>query len=230
MRKKIGTILKKIFPKQMFSSRSYAQDGEDIVLYSYYKYKKRKHKGFYIDIGAHHPFRFSNTSFFYERGWRGINIEPTPDLIPAFQRHRIRDINLNIAVSDSSEKLTFYEFNEPAINGFDEKLSMERANSPQYQLLATREIEVHTLKDVLDKHLPPGQTIDFITIDVEGHDLNILKSNDWEKYIPHFILIEGELDFDQLGQNEIYSFLKEKNFGLVAKTKRTLLFQSVHSH
>jgi FkbM family methyltransferase len=226
MRKKIGDFLKKVFPKRMFSYRSYAQDGEDVVLYAYYKYKKRNHKGFYIDIGAHHPFRFSNTAFFYERGWCGINIEPTPHLMNAFHKHRKRDNNLNIAVSDSTEKLTFFEFNEPAINGFDEALSMERAQSPQYTLLAKREIDVYTLKDVLDKELPKGQEIDFITIDVEGHDLNILRSNDWDKYLPHFILIEGELAYDSLNTNEIYNYLKDKNYQMVAKTKRTLLFKS----
>jgi FkbM family methyltransferase len=144
----------------------------------------------------------------------------------AFHKHRKRDNNLNIAVSDSNEKLTFFEFNEPAINGFDETLSMERAKSPQYTLLAKREIDVYTLKDVLDKELPKGQEIDFITIDVEGHDLNILRSNDWDKYLPHFILIEGELAYDSLNSNEIYNYLKEKNYQMVAKTKRTLLFKS----
>ena len=225
-RKKIGDILKFIFPQVMFSTKSFAQDGEDVLLNSFYKYKKRKHKGFYVDIGAHHPFRFSNTAFFYSKGWKGINIEPTPHLIQAFYRHRKRDQNLNIAVSDHAGMLTFFEFNEPAINGFDEKLSMERAQLPQYKLLAKRDIAVYTLKDVLDKHLPKGQQIDFFTIDVEGHDLNILKSNDWQNYKPLFILIEGEFDMESLKGNDIHDYLKERSYKIVAKAKRTLLYKS----
>jgi FkbM family methyltransferase len=224
-RKKIGDLLKTIFPRILFSTRSYAQDGEDVLLYAFYKYKKRGHKGFYVDIGAHHPYRFSNTALFYRKGWRGINIEPTPHLIQLFYKHRKRDTNLQAAVSDQSGSLTFFEFNEPAINGFDEKLSLERANMPQYQLRSKRQVPVFTLKEILDKHLPPNQSIDFFTIDVEGHDLNILKSNDWEKYRPTFILIEGEFNSTNVGGNEIHAFLLAKNYQIAGMAKRTLLYR-----
>lgn len=225
IRQKIGSLLKTIFPRVLFSTRSFAQDGEDVLLYAFFKYKKRGHKGFYVDIGAHHPFRFSNTALFYRKGWRGINIEPTPHLIRLFYKHRRRDINLQAAVSDQSGSLTFFEFNEPAINGFDEKLSLERASMSQYQLLSKREVPVFTLKDILDKHLPEKQNIDFFTIDVEGHDLNILKSNDWDKYKPSFILIEGEFNSTESPENDIHQFLNARNYKIAGMAKRTLLYR-----
>jgi hypothetical protein len=83
-------------PQHLHKNGSYSQDGEDMVLKVFFYENKRKYEGFYIDVGAHHPFRFSNTAFFYQKGWRGINIEPTPDLIKKFKRYRKRDINLNV--------------------------------------------------------------------------------------------------------------------------------------
>jgi len=63
--------------------KSYSQDGEDVVLASFYENMKN-YRGFYVDIGAHHPVRFSNTWMFYKNGWKGINIDPTPGSMKAF--------------------------------------------------------------------------------------------------------------------------------------------------
>ncbi|MFM9973057.1 MAG: FkbM family methyltransferase, partial [Beijerinckiaceae bacterium] len=73
-----------------------------------------KTDGFYVDVGAHHPFRFSNTCALYQSGWRGINIDADPALIAAFRRHRGRDINLSLGISDVPGTLAFHVFNEPA--------------------------------------------------------------------------------------------------------------------
>lgn len=212
-----------LFPAFLNTSTSYSQDGEDMVLKAFYEGKK-KYKGFYVDIGAHHPYRFSNTAYFYKKGWQGINIEPTPSLIGFFRTYRKRDINLNIGISDTNSIITFYEFNEPALNSFDRERSLSRQND-KHKIIAEKKIEVFPLKDVLDKHLPAGQKIDFFTIDVEGLDLNVLKSNDWNKYLPQYILVEDEFDVESIAENEVYAFLKNKNYKLVARTKRTSLFK-----
>ena len=226
LRKIIGNFLKNSLPGIFFSTKSYSQDGEDLLIMSYYKYKNRKHKGFYVDIGAHHPYRFSNTAVFYKKGWRGINIEPTPKLIQLFYKFRKRDINLNIAVSDKQGSLNFYEFNEPSINSFDEKLSLDRSKYPQYKLISKKEIPVYTLSDILNKHLPENQKIDFFSIDVEGHDLNILKSNDWYKYRPRFILIEGEIGNKNHQSSEMHLYLNKLGYSIVGFTKRNYLYET----
>jgi FkbM family methyltransferase len=213
------------YPEKKYFRQSFSQDGEDMVLNAFYEGRGR-HKGFYVDIGAHHPYRLSNTAFFYRKGWKGLNIEPTPSLIKAFYKHRKRDVNLNIGVSDSNSKLTFYEFNEPALNSFDKEMSLERSKLPLFKIIAEREIPVYTLSEVLNKYVPENQKIDFFTIDAEGFDLAILQSNDWNKYIPNFILIEGDCDFENLAKNEIYTFLKNKGYDLISKTRRTFVFGS----
>ncbi|WP_423147525.1 FkbM family methyltransferase [Rubrolithibacter danxiaensis] len=224
--------LKKLFlkyiPLHYFKSyTSYSQEGEDMVLRSFYEGKKN-YKGFFIDVGAHHPFRFSNTMFFYKKGWRGINIEPTPTVIKQFKIFRGRDITLNIGISNNKEKLTFYCFNEPALNGFSKEISTLRDQSDRYKIIQTLEVQTLPLSEVLDKHLPEDQKIDFLTIDVEGLDLQVLKSNNWEKYTPEYILVEDRVDLENLADSEIYRFLKSVNYRLVAKTERTLFFKLVN--
>src|ERR1700687_2725090 len=101
------TILKHFPIDQFIHLNSYSQEGEDMVINSFFEGKK-KYKGFFVDVGAHHPYRYSNTLFFYRKGWRGINIEPTPGATKLFNTFRRKDTNLNIGISDKKEKLTFY--------------------------------------------------------------------------------------------------------------------------
>lgn len=218
-------ILKYIPLHKFLSIRSYSQEGEDMVVRSFYENFK-KYKGFYVDIGAHHPYRFSNTKYFYSKGWSGINIEPSPEAMPLFRFFRRRDVNLNIGISSADKELTYYCFDEPALNGFSKKLSEER-NHPnsKYHLIKTISVRTFPLKDVLDKYLPEGQKIDFLSIDAEGYDFIVLKTNDWDRYRPNFVLVEEKIDLADLDESELYIYLREKGYKLIAKTLRTLIFE-----
>jgi len=214
-------------PSLLYRKKAYSQDGEDMVLASFYEGKK-KYKGFYVDVGAHHPYRFSNTAYFYNKGWKGINIEPTPDLIAPFQRLRKRDLNLNIGIGNG-EKLLFYIFNEGALNTFDQDVAMQRHNdtSNNYQIIEKKEIQTKTLSEILDLYLPKNQKIDFFSIDVEGLDFEVLKTNDWNKYVPQFILVECDFKIADIQNDPIYQFLKERGYEIVARTQRTSIFKQV---
>lgn len=216
----------KFLPTYYFQfSKSYSQDGEDMILKALFEQKKG-YKGFFVDVGAHHPVRFSNTKYFYNRGWRGINIEPTPDAIKAFKLFRKRDINLNIGIGPEKGSLTFHCFNEPALNSFSKEVS-ERIDreSDKYKIIQRLEIDVLPLSEVFDKHLPSGQKIDFISIDVEGLDFQVLQSNNWDKYEPEVILIEENVNIDEISKSPIYQFLKEKGYKFFAKTLRTCIYR-----
>ena len=222
----VSRVLDKVAPGLLYGRRFYSQAGEDMLLSLYYEGKK--HKGFYVDVGAHHPYRFSNTAYFYKRGWRGINIEPTPSLFKAFPRLRRRDINLNVGIGNG-EKLTFYVFNEGALNTFDPALAKERDGKihlgRQYKIIDRIEVQTRTLADILDKYLPAGTPIDLLTIDVEGMDFAVLKSNDWTRYLPQFILVECESELDDLSDDEIYQFLHAKGYSIAGRTLYTTLFK-----
>jgi FkbM family methyltransferase len=166
----------------------FGQEGEDLILAELFLGKR---DGFYIDVGAHHPKRFSNTYHFYRfRGWRGINIEAMPGSMKAFRRARPNDINVEAAVSDSSEELTYFVFNEPALNTFDPALAAERDGKKGYYIAERMPIRTRRLEEILEKHLPAGTKIDFLTVDVEGFDLKVLHSNDWKRFRPTVVLVE----------------------------------------
>ncbi|MFZ4263225.1 FkbM family methyltransferase [Sphingobacterium sp. HJSM2_6] len=220
------TILKYFPIDKFFRAQSFSQEGEDMVIRSFYENRKN-YKGFYVDVGAHHPYRFSNTMYFYKKGWRGINIEPSPESMKWFKFFRSRDINLNIGISESPQELTYYCFNEPALNGFSQEISEQRDGLyAKYKLLKTIPVPTLPLIEVLEKHVPKGKKIDFLSIDAEGFDFIVLKSNDWERYSPTFVLVEEALGIFELEQSEIYQYMLHKNYELIAKTKRTLFFKN----
>ena len=105
------------------ASWSFAQEGEDLVLE---RFLEGRPSGFYVDVGAFHPRRFSNTRSFYERGWRGINIEPAAEGCRLFRQERPRDTNLELAVSETPGELAYYVFDDPALNTFDRALAASR--------------------------------------------------------------------------------------------------------
>ncbi len=204
--------------------KSYAQEGEDLIVYRMIYGKINK--GFYVDVGAHHPKRFSNTYFFYRKGWRGINIEPMPGSKRIFDKYRPGDTNLEIPISSKEEDLTYYIFNDPALNGFSKDLSLQSDQLSDYKIIKTIHLRTETLDHILDEYLPIGQKINLLTIDVEGLDMEVLKSNDWNKYKPDFILIEEkEFDVSLPKKSAIYNFLMQMNYQLLAKTLNTLIFQ-----
>lgn len=221
----IRKFIRRYFPLDKFvANRSYSQEGEDMVLRSFYE-ANRNYKGFYIDVGAHHPFRFSNTQYFYKRGWRGINIEPNPRALRLFKLFRRRDINLNLGISLVRQKLRFYCFNEPALNGFSKEISEARNNKNNYKIIDSIEVQTYPLGEVLDRYMPANQRIDFLSIDAEGLDFEVLKSNNWQKYKPQYILVEHELNLEQIDQSNLYLYLRNLGYRWVAKTKRTLFFE-----
>jgi hypothetical protein len=131
-----------------------------------------------------------------------------------------------VGISDTPGALNFHFFNEPALNTFDAKLAAERAKLPGYRLLKTRNVPVRRLDDVLAEHLPHGQSIDFLSIDVEGMDLRVLKSNDWVRFRPRVLLVEAhKRSVSGAEADPIHQFVVAKGFCLIAKTLKTLIYE-----
>jgi len=205
-----------------YATKSYSQEGEDMILRRIFEYSE---PGFYVDIGAHHPKRFSNTYYFYRKGWRGINIDATPGSMKLFNKERGGDINLEIAVANEKREMTYYIFNEPAVNTFDEKF-LDKAIDDGYEMIRKQKIETIALKEILTEYLPKNKKIDFMSVDVEGFDLEVLKSNDFDLFRPSYILVECHgADVNEIEHNDIYNFLREKNYDFFGKTVLTLIFK-----
>ncbi|MDD3050794.1 MAG: FkbM family methyltransferase, partial [Candidatus Cloacimonetes bacterium] len=160
--------------------------------------------------------------------WTGINLDAMPGSMKAFKKFRKKDVNLEIPISISNKTLTYYCFNEPALNTFSEHLAQDRQKSNN-QYVIEKELELRTFKlsEVLDKYLPAEKKIDFLTIDVEGFDLEVLKSNDWSKYIPSFILIEvlKSNSYHDVISSDINVFLEQKGYVFFAKSLNTIFFK-----
>jgi FkbM family methyltransferase len=165
---------------------SYAYHHEDVVLARAFGDRP---DGFYIDVGANHPTHASVTKLFSDRGWRGVNVEPNPALAALLANARPRDVNLPIGLSDQPGKLTLYVVeDESGLSTLDvgKADSYRKSGRP----LTAHEIEVLTLAQVCDRYV--GDTpIDFLSIDVEGHEGAVLAGADFCRWRPRVLVIES---------------------------------------
>lgn len=204
-----------------FAQLCFSQEGEDILLNRYYEYKQ---SGFYVDVGAHHPKRFSNTYFFYKMGWSGINVDAMPGSMKLFHDQRTRDINLEIGVGEAVSSMDFYIFEEPALNTFNPQRAEELINKG-CRLVEKRNVKIDTLTNILDKHAK-DKVIDFLTIDVESMEIYILRSLDWTRYKPNFVLLEDHLfDIENLANNETFQFMRSKGYSFFGKAVKTIIYK-----
>jgi len=205
---------------------SYSQEGEDGLLRRIFSGQET---GFYVDIGAHHPKRYSNTYYFYLFGWRGINVDPAKGCMELFRKVRPRDINIEAAVANGTGALTYYEFDEPTLNGFSSEISLARSKNGPYRIINERKITTMTLAEILDRYLPAGQPIDFLNIDAEGFDLDVLRSNNWTKYPPAIVLAEdlSLSNLQQLDSSPVVCFMAQQGYELYGKTVNTLVFRRI---
>lgn len=174
--------------------------------------------GFYVDVGAYHPQKCSNTYYFYQQGWRGINIEPLPGRIEQFQQTRPEDINLDVGISEREQTLTYYGLDWEGMGSFSQTKVEEFVRQGR-TIKFQAEVPTYPLQQILDQYLPTEMAIDFLDVDVEGLDLEVLRSNDWSRYRPKVILAE---DLDDSG--EIIEFLQALGYTLKAKLLFTLIF------
>jgi FkbM family methyltransferase len=206
-----------------FANLSFSQEGEDVLLDELAGYK-RVTRGLYIDIGAHHPWRFSNTAMFYLRGWRGVNVDANPGSRLLFDRERQSDTNLECAVGSTAEVKTYFIYNDSALNGIDRDRRDELAKT-NFRLLGTTTVKTQRLDTILDQHVGVLPEANFLSVDVEGYDLEVLRSNDWERYPFAWVLAECEgSNLEAMLQSQTCLYLKSLGYKARAKTGRTGIF------
>lgn len=194
---------------------SYSQDGDDLVISRLLKRKNSEF--FYIDVGAHHPTNLSNTKYFYERGSRGINIEANPELIEEFYNQRPEDTNLNVGIAPSEGEMPFYIFERSYLSTFNKAAADEACKEYGIEVKSTINVKTLPLISIIEKYAK-DKTIDFLSVDAEGFDLAVLKSNDWQKYRPRLVIVETEHD------KSVIPFMLENNYKIVYKNYYNHIF------
>jgi FkbM family methyltransferase len=205
-----------------YLNHSFSQEGEDLILLRYFNNKKN---GLFIDIGAHHPFRFSNTFLLYQQGWTGINVDANPGTKALFDKCRPKDINIEVGVSNKEVYLEYFSFKESALNTFSSELANTYIELG-WELKEKIIVQTIPLVNIFETHLKSGTEIDLLTMDIEGYELEALKSNNWSRFRPKLLLIEIlDFELENFTENSIYQYLKKTGYNLIAKTKNTVFFQ-----
>lgn len=201
----------------------FSQLGEDAVLWHLFS---AKFGGFYVDVGCHHPYRYSNTALLSEiNAWKGINIDLDERAIAAFRAARPNDLNLQLAIGKEIGEHAVTMFKDGAVNSLDENMAKNQSNIREVE--SVKLIQVRPLSSVLDEYLPIGTSIDFMNVDAEGWDHLVLESNNWEKYRPNVIAVESHgFNLNRPGDNKTFQFLRERKYSLVSHCVVTSIYKS----
>ncbi|MFZ9687268.1 MAG: FkbM family methyltransferase [Chitinophagaceae bacterium] len=223
---KLQVLTSKVLEKLKFEGfyLSYSQFGEDIILENIFR---GKGKGIYIDVGCNRPIEGNNTFKMYLSGWRGINIDGNKELIESFNKVRPEDININAIISDSKEKVKFYISRDDRVSTISEEFKEWIKDNRSYETYI--EVIPKTLTEIVSKHLKPDDKIDFLNVDVEGHDLEVIKSINLEVFRPEIICVEDHLfDFQIKEDSKLYTYLTENQYKLIAFSRPNLFFQNIN--
>ncbi len=215
-----------------YSQLTYAQCGEDLILASLF-YKLSIDKPFYLDIGANHPSFISNTYYFYLRGSTGVCVEPNPFLAKKFEKLRGRDIVLNVGIGQGDEsEADFYLFPKTAhgLSTFSreeaeywQNTGMKKLGKIKYEkIIRVPLLNINKVIESYYKKVP-----DFISIDVEGLDLAILQSLDFEQYAPKVFIVETlkyDDKQDEYKNKQVFDFMSSKGYEQYADTHVNTIF------
>ena len=175
---------------------SYSQWGEDQFIKDFFK---NKEKGFYIDIGCFHPIMFSNTCLLFNKGWRGINIDLNQTSIDMFNIIRPNDYNFCAAISNQiEEKDLFIDHVFSPVNTIQKSFYDQSNKAIAFKNLIKKKIVTKKFSTIIEK-IPSLPKVNFLNIDCEGHDFNVLSSIDIGHYRPELICIETH-DVDMLSR------------------------------
>lgn len=214
-----------IFPRAIIIYNSYSQAGEDVVL-SFLFTDKKMTKVSYLDIGTNIPDQCNNTYLLYKRGNSGVCVEADKTLIPMIQKVRPHDkiINVGVAVSDYDEA-DFYIFDISAINTFDKDEAERRAAHGTYRIKEVVKVPLKNINKIIEENFITFP--DFLSIDIEGLDLDVLKSLDFDQFPIPVICVETCTYSENHVRPKDYSiveFVTSKGYKVYADTYINTIF------
>jgi len=211
--------------KDQYQKASFSQSGEDLIVDFLFGAIGMVNPT-YIDIGAYHPYEYSNTALLYSKGSRGLNIEPNPENFKLFLTERPEDINLNIGIGIKPTLLDYYQMDAPTLNTFSKDEAESFVKDHGHKIFKTTKIKVNNLDNVINEYLK-GKFPDFMSLDIEALDMLILKSIDFDESYPVIICVET-ISYSNSGsglKNKVLiEFLENKGYMVYGDTYINTIF------
>ena len=203
--------------EELLKYESYSQCGEDKIIEFLLSYMGEKNIGIsYLDIGCNDYKNLSNSYSLYKKGIRGVLIDANPVYIDEIKMYRPEDIVLNCGIgAKNSEKMKFYILNTPGLDSFDlESIKEAQRQTPWIEIVDEIEVPVYTLDEIYKKYFASVPTI--VSLDVEGLEMDILKSTNFEKYRPYIFIIETIEYREKISvtnkRNDIIDFMQKNDY------------------
>lgn len=204
--------------------RSFSQAGEDMIVRGEFE---ENYKGVYVDVGAYHPKLFSNTYYFYKKGWKGIIVDPSLEMIQKHKQVRPNDIQVNVGVGKKEKVMEYFVMDKGATNTFDENEMKKSVDLAGRKLMEKRMVAVLPLRKILYQYLEKGVQVDLLSVDTEGMDLEVLQSMDWEKYCPKIVIAEEmEFDYKNWKKSKLVVYMDKVGYELFGMTPYSLVFRN----
>lgn len=217
------------FSKPSYLQNSHSQAGEDRIL-AYLFATLGISSPSYLDIGANKPIDGNNTYLFYEQGASGVCVEADPALLDDLKTTRPRDICLNVGVTfDDRKEADLYVFPVPALNTLDKEEAEYREKHGSYKIQKVIKIPLKSVNEIIVENFE--KVPDLVSLDVEGIDLAILESLDFNKYRPLAICVETITYSENRTEEKIQpilDFMISKDYFIYADTHINTIFVDKH--
>lgn len=203
-----------------FPIPSYSHSGEDRLIWKLFGYARG---GTYVDVGCYHPADYSNTYLLYCAGWRGLAIDADDHFLALYATMRPEDKVRNVGISVAPGTATLFTFDDRSLNTFDPSIAAEREAADPARWLGEIAVPVKRLDQLLAEEAIGH--FDFLNIDVEGRDLAVLQSNDWQRWKPRIIAVEDhEMDLSRVDRSATYQFLAATGYALQSQCNYTSVY------
>ena len=194
---------------------TYSQNQEDLFINNYFK---NKNKGFYLDIGCYHPIMYSNTALLHNRGWEGINIDMNQTSIDLFNILRKKDKNICAAISNTKRETTqYFDHAFSPINTLDKNFSDISEKAISFNHHTKKKINTYKFEQIAQIHNINISQIDFINIDVEAHDFEVLQGMDLSLFNAKIMCVELASSYNNVKNKKLINYLNRYNYNLIKK-------------
>lgn len=164
---------------------SYAQNFEDVMLERLFN---DQNNGLYVDVGAWDPHLYSVTKHFYLKGWRGVNVEPNVSRIRRFELDRPKDLNLNVAIANKNDNISFWTCQEDDALSTTAESTADELRRNGFSFSETK-ISARRLDEIFHEYNLTA--VDFMKVDVEGAEAEVIRTAAFELYRPRVLIIEA---------------------------------------